>query len=129
MSDHDLTTGEVDEINLATLADGACIEQVNDALKAAWRNICDPNTKAGDTRQVVLTLKLQPNDDRTQVIASFRVAQKFASDKPGMAIVELCRARGGEIIATELRSRQMDLRGTETETAANITPLRREEIR
>jgi len=126
--DYDPNTGEVEEINLATLADGACIEQANDALKAAWRNICDPNTKASDVRKVLIELKLTPNDDRTQVVTSYRVTQRFASDKPGLAIVELCRARGGEIIATELRSRQMDLRGTE-QTAENVTPLRREEAK
>lgn len=126
---YDTETGEVEEINLATLAEGAAVEQVNDALRSAWANISDLNTKAGDKRRVTLDIVLQSNEDRTQVVVTFRVVTKFASDKPGMAIVELCRARGGEIVAAELRSRQMQLRGTDEQMPADVTPIKREVVR
>lgn len=129
MSQFDMDTGEVEEINLATLADGAAIEQVNEALKDAWKNIADPNTRAIDKRKVTLELVLAPDEERSTVVTSFRVISKHAACKPVVAIVSLTRARGGEVIATELRSRQMPLRGTVEESPANVTPLRKEEAR
>jgi hypothetical protein len=58
---------EDDEVlSLATLGQGAAVEKFDLELEKTLKNILDPNT-AGGAREIVLTVKLKPNDSRSLV--------------------------------------------------------------
>ena len=114
-----------ERISLATLADGAAIEMIDEGLEAAWKDIIDPNTPAKSKRSVTLILTLEPDEDRNLVTIGIQVDKKLAKVRPSVARVELCRGAGGKLIAVELRSRQAELPGVNENEDENVISLER----
>lgn len=107
MEPYNPETGESDIINLATLAEGAAVEMVNEALESAWKDIRDPNTPPKEKREVTLKLTLTPDEERTFITVGIGVDKKLAKVRPSVARVELARGAGGKVIAIEIKSRQI----------------------
>jgi len=55
---------EYQVVSLASLCKGAAIERFDDELKKVLENMMDVNTGVGP-REIVLKVRLKPNDDRT----------------------------------------------------------------
>lgn len=108
-----------EKVSLQSLAGGAAIEMVDEALEAAWRDIIDPNTPAVAKRSVTLTLSLEPDEEREFITVGIGVDKKLAKVRPSVARVELSRGAGGKFIATEIRTRQQELPGVD----ADVIPL------
>jgi hypothetical protein len=51
-------------VSLATLAQGAALERFDDELAKVLENIMDPNTMAEKEREIVLKVKIKPNEAR-----------------------------------------------------------------
>ena len=97
-------TGELDTVNLATLAQGGAVEMVNEALEEAFRDIRDPNTPATTERKIILTLSMKPDEERQIVTMAIGVEKKLAKVRPSGAMIELSRQRDGRIVAVEIAS-------------------------
>lgn len=122
----DQETGELDTVNLATLAGGAAVEMVNEALEEAFRDIRDPNTPPTAKREVRLVLTLTPDESRQLIKVDIGAERKLAKVRPSTAMIELTRQRDGQILAVELSarpSRQRDIPGTEDEAVPSATPI------
>lgn len=122
----DPETGELDNVNLATLAEGAAVEMVNEALVEAFRDIRDPNTPATAKREIKLVLTLAPDEERQIVKMDIGVEKKLAKVRPSTAMIELSRQRDGQILAVELSarpSRQREIPGVAEEEIPNATPI------
>ncbi len=122
----DRETGELDNVNLATLAQGGAVEMVNEALEEAFKDIRDPNTPANAERKVVLTLSMKPDDERQIVTMQIGVEKKLAKVRPSGALIELSRQRDGSILAVEVASmpsRQRVIPETQNEQAPSATPI------
>jgi hypothetical protein len=71
------------EVQLATIADGKAIAQFNFELGKAIENCLDLATEAGAVREVKLTVKIKPNQDRSRAEITFQAISKCAPDSAG----------------------------------------------
>lgn len=53
-----------EELSLQNLGDGAAIEMFNEELQSVLNNIVDPNTNPKQSREVILKVKITPDEDR-----------------------------------------------------------------
>jgi hypothetical protein len=95
--------------SIATLAHGAVIEMVDDAIRKVAENILDPNTEPDARRSIVLTLNFAPSKNRDVVGITFEVATKPAKDKPASTSVFLTKNRAGSTQLTEHNPQQDEL--------------------
>ena len=73
------TKPSINEMQLATMKQGAVAEQFNDALQRVLENVVDPNTKAEAVRAVTLKVTLKPDEERDMMIIKASVTAKLAS--------------------------------------------------
>jgi hypothetical protein len=69
---------EKTRLSLPTLGSGAAVERFDEALQAVLSNIMDPNTPWNRKRQVVLTVTLEPNIDRSMASVGIECTAKLA---------------------------------------------------
>jgi hypothetical protein len=96
-----VTKGE--PITLANLANGAAVEKFGIELQRVLDNIVDPNTKADAVREVILKVKIKPNDKRELGAVSIETGVKLAGDAPYETTVQFGSV-GGKGRAEEFRS-------------------------
>jgi len=94
--------------SIATMADGAAIQMVDEALEHAYANIRDPNTDAKQKRVIDLKITLTPDAEREIVVVDLECSKKFANDRPVGAKLMLGMEQG-VLVAEELRSRQTEI--------------------
>lgn len=100
---------EPEKLSISNLQNGAAIEMIDEALGEVFSNIWDPNTEAKQKRAMHFTITFSPDEERDIVTMGMSIKNNLAKCKQLVARVNLSRIRGGEIIASELRSRQMSL--------------------
>lgn len=86
-----ITLGEIDEGNLVLLA--------NRELLKVVRDIADPNKVATAERQIVITLKIAPNKQRSAATVKHTVTSKMAPYPPSESDIYLGKDGLGEPIA------------------------------
>lgn len=102
--------------SLDELMDGAVQERFDHELNSVWQNVFDPNTDSKKTRQVILAVKITPNERRDA--ADFRVSvySKLAPKVDMSQTVMIQQRDDGSILATERTDRvpgQIDIFGEE----------------
>ena len=102
--------------SLDELMDGAVQERFDHELNAVWQNVFDPNTDSKKTRQVILAVKITPNERRDA--ADFRVSvySKLAPKVDMSQTVMIRQCDDGSVLATERTNRpagQIDIFGEE----------------
>jgi hypothetical protein len=125
----DIHQQEFEQVSIAKLHEGAAIEMIDEALTEAWANIWDPNTEAKKKRAIHLTITLSPDEERDIVTVGMSVENRLAKCKAMVTRVNLSRLKGGQIVASELRSRQMSLPVAEESVdpeTGEVIPLRKE---
>lgn len=103
--------------SLSDLMDGGVEERFNDALAKVWENVYDPNTEARKPREVVMKVKIIPNERRDSCDFRVDIAPKLAPLASLSQTVMLNIGSNGEIIATERTDQipgQVDIEGNET---------------
>lgn len=95
--------GEV--VSIITMADGEAIRQIDEALSDVWENIADVNTEAKAKRVVTLRVTFEPDTEREVVVVGLVVEKKLAG-AAGAASKILLGYQGGQVVASEYRSRQ-----------------------
>lgn len=115
-------------INLETLAGGAFVEKLNEALMQVAENIQNPNTEATTKRQIQITLKFAPNKTRQLVSTQIAVTTKLAATEAiDTQMIMGINMRTGQIEIAEYDGQirgQMsfnDLQAQATTPAANET--------
>lgn len=102
--------------SLSDLMDGGVEERFNDALGKVWENVYDPNTEAKRAREVVLKVKIIPNERRDSCDFRVDVVPKLAPPVSLSQTVMLNIGSNGEIVATERTDQipgQVDIDGNE----------------
>lgn len=102
--------------SLSDLMDGGVEERFNDALSKVWENVYDPNTEAKRAREVVLKVKIIPNERRDSCDFRVDVVPKLAPPVSLSQTVMLNIGSNGEIVATERTDQipgQFDIDGNE----------------
>ena len=102
--------------SLSDLMDGGVEERFNDALSKVWENVYDPNTEARRAREVVMKVKIVPNERRDSCDFRVDIIPKLVPLASLSQTVMLNLGSNGEIIATERTEQvpgQVDIEGNE----------------
>lgn len=95
-------------VSLDTLGGGTAVERFQYELMRVLENIIDLNTNPTATRQVQLTVKIKPNEDRTFCINEILVTSKLAPIKPAVTSMHVSQTLGG-VLATEFNPQQQTI--------------------
>ena len=102
--------------SLSDLMDGGVEERFNAALDQVWANVYDPNTEARKPREVIMKVKIIPNERRDSCDFRVDVNPKLAPLASLSQTVMLNLDANGQIIATERTDQvpgQIDIEGNE----------------
>lgn len=97
-----------ERLSLSTIKGGALIEQFNRALNHVVDNLADVNTTT-KPREILLSLKVTPNTDRTFLEISGVVKTKFAGQEAITTTADLAFTDRGRAVALNRRSRQQEI--------------------
>lgn len=106
----DPKTGEQSEqmelVSLETIGQGAAAEKFLDELGRVIRNICDPNTDAKKSREIIIKFKFSPSEDRRFAAVTVNADSKLAPMSPAGTGIYL-GIKHGQPVAKEYDDRQM----------------------
>lgn len=89
-------------MNIANIAGGALVEQVDTEIQRVLENIIDPNTEATKKRKITITLVFEPIADRDATNISFTTKSTLVPAIPVETRVAFERDGNGNVIAEEL---------------------------
>lgn len=114
--------------SLSELMDGGVEERFNQELAKVWENVYDPNTNAKTAREVVLKIKIIPNERRDSCDFKVSCTSKLAHQAELSQTVMLNLAADGTIFATERTEQipgQLDFDGNETPMPKTVEFVRK----
>lgn len=97
------------DVSLATLGGGAAVERFDYELERVLQNIADHNTNATAVREVTLTVKIKPNEDRSFSVVDINAKSKLAAMKPAVTSIHLSEGLNGVVQATEFNPQQQTI--------------------
>jgi len=100
-------------VSLATLNNGAAIEQFDNELDVVLQNILDPNTKPETKREVILKVAITPAEHRRHADVSIQVTSKIAPAQESRTVFFLGSKRG-RAVAAERDLKQLSFLDEET---------------
>ena len=86
-------------VSLATLNNGAAIEQFDNELAAVLQNILDPNTDPEAKREVVLRVGIKPAENRRHADVSIQASSKMAPARESRTVFFLGNKKGRAVAA------------------------------
>lgn len=92
------------DLNLARLGDGSVQEKFDYEMEQVMRNVLDPNTDAEKKRQIVLTIDIEPDEEREMLFVSVSSKSKLVPRKSASTKILFGRGDNGKIEAAELKS-------------------------
>lgn len=107
------------EVTLDTLNMGAARDLFESAWERLLENIGDENTKAGAVRSISITVKVKPNEDRSNAATTVAVTERLAPLNPHSHFVVLS-TNGRNVQAFTTDPKQQDL-GLEADGLEKIT--------
>lgn len=118
--------------SLSDLMDGGLEERFNQELTKVWYNVYDPNTNPTAAREVVMEVKIVPNERRDSVQFHVNVSSKLAPHVALTQTVMLSLGADGTITATERTEQvpgQLDMEGNEAPLPSTISFGRLEAVK
>ena len=98
------------DVSLDNLRAGAVMEKFDDELKKVIENIMDPNTEAGKSRAINITVNIKPRKDEREVCAmDIVVKSKLAPTRSLQSQLAVGVNQYGEIAAKEYVPKQGEL--------------------
>lgn len=113
---------DTEKLSLATIKEGALVEQFNLALNRVVDNLADINTTT-KSREITLVVKITPNDDRTFLEIVGGVKTKLAGQATIFTTADLQFDGNGRAVARNRKSRQMEI----PFKTNNVTSITRED--
>lgn len=110
--------------SLSDLMDGGVEERFNEALTKVWSNVYDPTTEARKPREVVMKVKIIPNERRDSCDFRVDVTPKLAPPVALSQTVMLSLGADGSITATERTDQlpgQLDIDGNESPLPTTVS--------
>jgi hypothetical protein len=103
----EITLGE--PLSFENLGCGAAEEKFEDALKEVLANILDPNTEPKSAREVVMKVKVKPNEERSEAVVSIHVHSKLSPARDYPTRIFIGRSIEGQPEAHEVNANQVNL--------------------
>jgi len=113
----------MERLSLATLCNGSAIERFDHELQKILENINDPNTEPTAAREVTLTVKIKPDEDREMFRTEMTVKPKLA----GLAAVSSMGVMGKDIHGNAEAHEYPRPKQQELEFGQNVTPMKKEQ--
>jgi hypothetical protein len=108
---------ESENLGLANLDRGGALEAFDHALGSVIANILDPNTPAEQAREIVLRVKIKPDENRDMGKITYQATSKLAPVQARSVNAMLAKDKG--------RAVARELRHNEPPVSDNVTELRR----
>jgi hypothetical protein len=89
-------------MNIANIAGGALIEQVDVEIKRVLENIMDPNTETKKKRKITIVLEFECDDNRDVSDVKFVTKSVLAPQRAIVARIAFDKDAKGKIVAEEL---------------------------
>ena len=89
---------------LEEIADGALVEQIDDALQKVFENIANPNTPVKKKRKLNIVLTFAPDSDRVLAHVDIEVKPTLAPASPTQTRVLIDQDSDGNIVGAEYRT-------------------------
>lgn len=99
---------ERERLTLATIKDGALLEQFDRALDRVVDNVSDINTTT-KARKIKLTVKVVPSEDRSVVGIDAEVKTEVAGQDPVTSTAVLSYDARGRAVAYNRKKRQQEI--------------------
>ena len=112
----------MERLSLSTICEGAAVERFDYELQKVLEDINDLNTQAEATREITLTVKIKPNEDRTTYQPSLAIKSKMAGLQPVTSIGAMGKSIDGKAEAYEYARPKQQEFGFE----GNVTPIKKE---
>jgi hypothetical protein len=120
-----MTKLQVNEKSLLDMANGAIKERVGYEIPKILANIADPNTDAKKQRQLQITVKFTPSDDRSFIAVTTTVSSKLQPTDP-IPTSLILHSDGNKLQAVEYSNQipgQGDFDGTEEPQSAFLQQI------
>lgn len=116
-------------VSLVTINGGAAVEAFDDELRKVLDNIGDPNTKPDFTREVTLTVKISPDEQRRYADVIITAKSKVAPTRESSTLFWLGKdPKTKKVFASERNINQMsidDIPGAGPQPVADIGERRK----
>jgi hypothetical protein len=94
-------------MNIANIAGGALVEQVDIEIKKVLENIMDPNTETKKKRKITVVIEFPCDDNRDVSDVKFITKSQLAPQRPIVTRIAFDKDAKGKIVAEELYKSQM----------------------
>lgn len=93
-------------LNIGSIANGAAVELFERSMKTVSSNIADKATDAEAVREITLTFKLKPDEDRKRIIVTTTAKCKLAAASPHKSTAYTGKGTDGEVYVFDADPRQ-----------------------
>lgn len=112
----------MERLSLATICDKTAVERFDYELQKVLDNIIDPNTEATAAREITLTVKIKPDENREMIHTEMTVKSKMAGLTSVVSMGIIGKDIRGNAEAHEYpRPKQQDLPNFN-----NVKPIKKE---
>jgi hypothetical protein len=87
------------KLSIDTIDNGAIIELVDHEAKKVINNILDPNTIGKGQRQIIVSIKFNPSENRETVTIDYQVTSKLQPCRPNTVLAMVGRDEQNEAVA------------------------------
>jgi hypothetical protein len=94
-------------MNIANIANGALVEQVDIEIRRVLENIMDPNTDTEKKRKITIMLEFKCDDNRDVSDVKFITKSVLAPQRAIVARIAFDKDKNGQIVAEELRKNSL----------------------
>ena len=112
--------GKLKDVSLETLAGGAVPERFDLAWADLLENVLDPNTDPKEVRELVIKVKVRPQEDREGAAVRVEVLKKLAPPRAVVAPIHIGQ-RDGTPVAVGYDPKTLDLFGQQD---PDVKPIR-----
>lgn len=109
------------DVSLETLAGGAVPERFDLAWADLLENVLDPNTDPKEVREVVIKVKVKPQEDREGAAVRVEVLKKLAAPRAVVTPIHIGH-RDGQPVAVGYNPKTLDLFGQQDPDVKPIRP-------
>ena len=89
--------------SILEMARGGFMERADYEMEKIVRNILDPNTKATGKRKLTITMELQPDDERENIVVKFAAKSTLTPTNPAQTMLYI----SGEDVTGEMQIAEM----------------------
>jgi hypothetical protein len=97
-----------EKISLSNVANGALAEKFDLELEKIKENIADLNTEHAKPREIVIKIKMVPNEERNLIAFETNITSKLAPFKSAIGVLRLSQEKNNQLELFQDTSKQKE---------------------